>query len=120
MARPGADTRIHEGPTCDLTDGSDQRRDSAVEGATAMLAVLTEAINTGRLDELSPDLVQALVAAAIRTYCGKIEAGGHFLPLNFQTAGLTPTDVMTMASGLLKSGDLQVFELGMWQSYTGR
>jgi hypothetical protein len=27
---------------------------------------------------------------------------------------------MITASSLLKAADLQVFELGMWQSYTGR
>jgi hypothetical protein len=27
---------------------------------------------------------------------------------------------MITASGLLKAADLQVFELGMWQSWTGR
>jgi hypothetical protein len=33
---------------------------------------------------------------------------------------VSPTDVMITASALLKAADLQVFELGMWQSYTGR
>jgi hypothetical protein len=33
---------------------------------------------------------------------------------------VSATDVMITASGLLKSADLQVFELGMWQSWTGR
>ena len=30
------------------------------------------------------------------------------------------TDVMVAASGLLKAANLAVFELGMWQSWTGR
>jgi N-methylhydantoinase A len=37
-----------------------------------------------------------------------------------RTGRVAPTDVMITASGLLKAADLQVFELGMWQSYTGR
>ena len=32
---------------------------------------------------------------------------------------LTPTDIMMMANGMLRSGNLQIFELGMWQSWTG-
>jgi hypothetical protein len=32
----------------------------------------------------------------------------------------TSTDVMTMASGLLKAADLAVFELAMFQSWTAR
>ena len=33
---------------------------------------------------------------------------------------LSATDVMLTASGLLRAADLAVFELGMWQSWTGR
>ena len=33
---------------------------------------------------------------------------------------ISATDVMVTASGLLKAVDLAVFELGMWQSWTGR
>ena len=33
---------------------------------------------------------------------------------------VSATEVMVTASGLLKAADLAVFELGMWQSWTGR
>jgi len=33
-------------------------------------------------------------------------------------SGTNATDLMITASALLRSGDLEVFELGMWQSYT--
>ena len=36
------------------------------------------------------------------------------------TDGVSPTDVMVTASGLLRAANLAVFELGMWQSWTGR
>ena len=49
----------------------------------------------------------------------EIGAGQQFLPVGPQS-GVTSTDVMTTASGLLRAADLQVFELGMWQSWTGR
>jgi hypothetical protein len=32
---------------------------------------------------------------------------------------VTPTDIMLTSSQLLRAGNLQVFELGMWQSWTG-
>jgi hypothetical protein len=31
-----------------------------------------------------------------------------------------PTAVMSTASGILRAANLAVFELGMWQSWTGR
>ena len=37
-----------------------------------------------------------------------------------ERGGVSPTDVMVTASGLLSAANLAVFELGMWQSWTGR
>jgi hypothetical protein len=48
-----------------------------------------------------------------------VEAGEQLLPLP-ERGGATATDVMVTASGLLKAANLAVFELGMWQSWTGR
>ena len=66
-----------------------------------------------------PDALQALIAALCRSYSMQIEAGASFLPLA-ERSRVTSTDVMVTASGLLKSANLAVFELGMWQSWTGR
>ena len=33
---------------------------------------------------------------------------------------VSPTEIMTTTSSLLKAANLAVFELGMWQSWTGR
>ena len=48
------------------------------------------------------------------------EAGSQDLPLKERAGGIANTDVMIMASALLRSANLAVFELGMWQSWTGR
>jgi len=98
-----------------------KRPDSATaDTVSAAVASLTGAIAADRLDQLSPDLVQKLMAAAIRTYSAKVQAGEQFLPFHPHAGRVSPTDIMITASALLKAGDLQVFELGMWQSYTGR
>ena len=62
---------------------------------------------------------QALMAALCKAYAAQVEAGRELLPLPAR-GGATATDVMITASGLLKAADLAVFELGMWQSWTGR
>jgi hypothetical protein len=80
---------------------------------------LDAALAAGRLDILSPQALQALFAALCKNYSARIEAGEDVLPLNARGA-VTPTDVMVTASKLLKAANLQVFELGMWQSWTGR
>ena len=45
--------------------------------------------------------------------------GIQFLPLPDRSP-VMDTDVMVMTSALLRAVNLQVFELGMWQSWTGR
>ena len=80
---------------------------------------IDRALNEGRADVLSEAAVQALMAAACRSYSAQIEGGGRYLPLA-DRCRVTSTDVMVTASGLLKAANLAVFELGMWQSWTGR
>jgi hypothetical protein len=87
--------------------------------AKRLAAELERALASGRRDLLSTEALQALMAAVCKTYAAQIEAGEQLLPLA-QRGGATATDVMITASGLLKAANLAVFELGMWQSWTGR
>ncbi len=87
--------------------------------AEKLAAEVDRALAEGRADLLTPEAIQALMAAACRSYSAQVEAGGNFAPLA-AASRVTSTDVMVTASGLLKSANLAVFELGMWQSWTGR
>ena len=87
--------------------------------AIKLAADIDRALAQGQTDLLTMDAIQALMAAACRSYSAQVEAGGSFPPLADRSR-VTSTDVMVTASGLLKSANLAVFELGMWQSWTGR
>ncbi len=87
--------------------------------AKRLAAEIERALASGRRDVLTADALQALMAAVCKTYAAQVEAGEPLLPLA-QRGGATATDVMITASGLLKAANLAVFELGMWQSWTGR
>jgi hypothetical protein len=87
--------------------------------ATRLAAAVQRGLADGKADVLTPEAVQALMAAVCKSYAAHIEAGGEFMPLNGRS-GVTATDIMVTASKLLRAGNLQVFELGMWQSWTGR
>ena len=87
--------------------------------AKRLAAELERALAGGRRDALSTEALQALMAAACKTYAAQVEAGEQVLPLPAR-GGATATEVMITASGLLKAANLAVFELGMWQSWTGR
>ena len=86
--------------------------------AKRLAAALERSIVDGKLDLLSAEELQKLIAAACRVYSARTEAGEQFTPVPKHS--ISATDVMLTASGLLRAADLAVFELGMWQSWTGR
>jgi phage I-like protein len=87
--------------------------------ATRLAADIERSLADGRIDMLTPQAMQALMAAACKAYAAQIEAGNPVAALAQRTT-VTPTEVMVTASGLLRAANLAVFELGMWQSWTGR
>ena len=70
-------------------------------------------------DAISEDAMQALMGALCRVYAAQVENGKQYTPIP-EGQVVSPTGVMVTASGLLKAANLAVFELGMWQSWTGR
>jgi hypothetical protein len=86
--------------------------------ATKLAGQMMQGITDGQLDVISAQALQTVMAATCRLYAARVEAGEQFVPLARNS--VSATDVMVTASGLLKAADLAVFELGMWQSWTGR
>ena len=68
---------------------------------------------------LSVEAMQTLMSALCRVYSAQVEGGAKFTPIP-EGQVVSPTGVMLTASGLLRAANLAVFELGMWQSWTGR
>lgn len=87
--------------------------------ALELAAELERGLIEGQLDVVSEEALQRLMAAICKTYSQQVQGGNLSLPLQ-PRSGVSPTDVMITASALLRAVDLQVFELGMWQSWTGR
>jgi hypothetical protein len=88
------------------------------DAALRLAAEVERGLAAGSVDVLTPQAVQALMTAACNVYSAQIEAGQQYVPLRPQS--VPPTAVMVTASGILRSANLAVFELGMWQSWTGR
>ncbi len=104
----------------DVIDIAAANRNGGASAAAQQLAADIEcALAQGDAEVLTADALQALMAAVCRSYAASVEAGENFPPLG-ERSRVTSTDVMVTASGLLKSANLAVFELGMWQSWTGR
>jgi hypothetical protein len=68
---------------------------------------------------LSVEAMQTLMGTLCRIYSTQVEGGATFTPIPPGQA-VSPTGIMLTASGLLRAANLAVFELGMWQSWTGR
>jgi hypothetical protein len=107
----------------DVIDIAAANRNGGAGGASTaaqqLAADIECALAQGDTKVLTADALQALMAAVCRSYAASLEAGENFPPLG-ERSRVTSTDVMVTASGLLKSANLAVFELGMWQSWTGR
>jgi hypothetical protein len=54
--------------------------------------------------------------AAIRNYAAQVTADSAYFPVVPENT-LTATDAMIVATALLKAVNVQVFELGLWQSW---
>jgi len=95
------------------------RSSDTTSKARGLAADIERSLSEGNGAQLSAEALQDLMAALCKTYSAQVEAGSQILPLRGRTT-VSSTDIMTTASGLLKAANLAVFELGMWQSWTGR
>jgi hypothetical protein len=118
-ARAKPPARVAAKPLAEPADVATTALTTASAQATRLAADIERALADGRIDTLSPPALQALMAATCKAYAAQVEAGNPVAALAQRTT-VTPTEVMVTASGLLRAANLAVFELGMWQSWTGR
>jgi hypothetical protein len=105
MAAPARKAKAESGPT-------------ASAQALQLAAEMERGMEAGR-PIVSEEARAKLMAVLCKIYSQQVQAGVPEPAIDTRS-GVSPTDVMITASGLLKAADLQVFELGMWQSWTGR
>jgi hypothetical protein len=63
--------------------------------------------------------IQDMLAKAVRHYAERAAEHDGALPA-FPADAATATEVMVTVTAMLKAVNLQVFELGMWQAWSGR
>jgi hypothetical protein len=73
------------------------------------------------LVEGAPEELQRAFAAAIKAYVARVEAGEKLspVPADGDPAAVTPTEVLVAVTDLLAACEIEVFELGMWQTWGG-
>jgi hypothetical protein len=87
--------------------------------ALQLAADIEKAIQDGDFERFQPEAQQALMGALCKLYSANNEMGNQFGAVG-QRSAVTATDVMVLCGALLKAVDLQVFELGLWQSWSSR
>ena len=68
---------------------------------------------------LSDTEIQDMLAKSVRLYAERAVERDGALPA-FAPDAVTATEVMVTVTAMLKAVNLQVFELGMWQAWSGR
>lgn len=68
-----------------------------------------------------PEELQRALAAAIKAYVARVEAGERLSPMLAESdpMAVTATDVLVVVTDMLAACDIEVFELGMWQTWGG-
>jgi len=93
--------------------------DSKLSDEAERLAVLLEgSVSTGQAGDVPDESVQRLMAALIKVYEAKFDRDQR-PALLAADSGVSATAVLVTTSALMRASNLEVFELGMWQSWSG-
>lgn len=108
--------------TADATgiDGAALQRqvEQLVENMDDVTGLINALVERGAGECLPDAALQQLFKACVRLYAQKVDAGERITPCG-NTADISATSIMVTTSGLLKGANLELFELGMWQSFSG-
>jgi hypothetical protein len=84
--------------------------------ATASIAEAVDAaIASGDVSGIADATIQQLITAAARLYAARAEQSGYLAAT--APGALNATQGMIVTSALLRSVNVQLFELGLWQSW---
>jgi len=104
-------------PRESVGDGGDLLADIGEE--TAVLRQLAQRIiEQPEGEELPDELVQQALTAMTRLYTVKFQMGARSPPF-INDREMPATAVMIMSTAMLRAVNLELFELGMWQAWSG-
>jgi len=116
--RPAAVTRLKEAATRTVAPKIKAQQTGLSAEAIKLAGEIEQAFKKSD-NAISEEAMQTLMSTLCRVYTAQVENGSKYTPIP-EGQVVSPTGVMVTASGLLRAANLAVFELGMWQSWTGR
>jgi hypothetical protein len=85
--------------------------------ASELAARCAQAIEEGRLDDIPNEPLGQVFASIVRVYACKADEGENGRPFG-GNSGVTATDALIGCTAMLEAVGLEVFELGLWQTFT--
>jgi hypothetical protein len=89
-----------------------------IDTAERCTASLNAAIAAGQAGAVPDEAMRDLMTALVKVYAAKFDEGQRPALLKTNT-GVSATAVLVTTSALMKASNLEIFELGMWQSWSG-
>jgi hypothetical protein len=79
----------------------------------AFTALAERALASGKYDTLSDADLERVMTAAVKLYVAKAEDAGTYPP-PVTAERVTPTEVVTVVSEMIRTAGLNLFDLSMW------
>ncbi len=76
-------------------------------------AQVKAALDRGEPDAIADDVLQRVLAAAVKCYAAKVERRGAGLE-PFPAGVITATETVVAACAMIRAADLNIFDVAMW------
>jgi len=88
------------------------------DAARDLVTSLDASIASGDAGAFPDEAMRDLMAALVKIYAAKFDEGQRPALIDPE-GGVSATAILMATSALMKSSNLEIFELGMWQSWSG-
>ena len=88
------------------------------EETAALRAFARRILDRDEGEELPDELIQQGLTALTRLYTVKFQLGKRWSPFTDDRA-MPATSVMIMSTAMLRAVNVELFEVGMWQAFSG-
>jgi hypothetical protein len=86
--------------------------------ARKLASSLGAAIAAGEASSFPDEAMRELMGSLVKVYAAKFDEGQRPALID-SDSGVSATAILMATSALMKSSNLEIFELGMWQSWSG-
>jgi hypothetical protein len=106
-------SRLHDAMAARAEDDRD-----VLDVAEQLAVSLNATIRAGQAGAFPDEVLRNLMTVLVKVYAAKFDEGQR-PALLAPDGNVSATAVLVTASALMKAASLEIFELGMWQSWSG-